>query len=328
MSENKSVKVGIIGVGHLGKFHIEQYFNIKKADVVGIFDTDSNRMKEISKSYNIPFFSNINELLIRCDAISVVTPTNYHFSVADKALDNNCHVFIEKPITQTVDQARKLLDKADYNDRIIQVGHIEQFNPAFLSLNLESISPRFIEAHRLSPFNPRGTDVPVVLDLMIHDIGIVLELVNSEIKSIQANGVNVVSDSADIANTRVEFENGCVANLTASRISQKKMRKLRFFQEYNYTTIDFTQNKVEIYEICDTEPELKNNEICLSLDSETKKYVIYKTPVIKSDNALRLELEHFIESILNDNNPIVDGHRATEALSVALTIQNIIDKNT
>lgn len=326
MSQNKSVKVGVIGVGHLGKFHIEQYLNVARAEVVGIFDTDSTIAKNVSQEYNIKSFDTLDKLLQSCDAVSIVTPTINHYSVSYTALDYGCHTFIEKPITQTVDQARNLLEKADQENKLIQVGHIEQFNPAFLSLKLAKINPRFIESHRLSPFNLRGTDVPVVLDLMIHDIGIVLELVQSKIQSIEANGVKVVSDTVDIANARLKFKNGCVANMTASRISQKKMRKLRFFQENNYTTIDFIQNIVEMYEVSDIELVPSDNEKCFSLESDPPKFVIYRKPEIKPRNALRLELEHFVESILHNNKPIVDGYHATEALSISIIIQNIIDQ--
>ena len=247
MKNNKSIRIGIIGVGHLGNFHLKQLTTIQTASIVGIFDIDFERSEEISRKYNVPIFPNIESLLNEIDAVSIVTPTRHHYEIADKALNNDCHVFIEKPITDNLSHADKLLKKAKEKDKIIQVGHIERFNPAFMALDICQMKPRFIEAHRLAPFNIRGNDVPVVLDLMIHDLDIILSLIKSEIKDIRANGVKVVSPTVDMANSRIEFENGCVANLTASRISQKNMRKMRLFQEQNYITIDFQKGIIEEY---------------------------------------------------------------------------------
>ena len=239
MSPKQPVDIGVVGIGHLGNFHIEQLKQIPDCKIIGIYDIDLSVLKKAHELHSVPCVNSLDELLTNCDAVSIVTPTRYHFDVAKKALDADCHLFIEKPITKTINQAKQLLKKAEIKNKFIQVGHIEQFNPAFLALDKSNLKPVFIESHRLSPFNRRGTDVPVVLDLMIHDIDIVLSLVNSGIKEIKANGVRVVSDTVDIANARIEFENGCVTNLTASRISQKKMRKIRLFQENTYTTIDF-----------------------------------------------------------------------------------------
>lgn len=328
MSNNfKPVKIGIIGVGHLGKFHLQQLKEIESAHLQGVYDLNTPSIQAISADQNIQAFTSMDELFTVCDAVSIVTPTTTHFQVASDALRNDCHVFIEKPITKTVAEARDLLSLAEKNNLIIQVGHIEQFNPAFLAINNQECHPQFIECHRLAPFNPRGTDVPVVLDLMIHDIGIILSMVDSSVKDIHASGVNVVSPSVDIANARIEFENGCVANLTSSRISQKKMRKLRFFQNNAYTTVDFLLGIVETYHVTDDLPILKDNEMSFKLEGKQEKYVIYQKPEVIPQNALKLELEHFIESIQHQKTPIVDGHSATEALDIAIRIQNIIDAN-
>lgn len=327
MNHFKPVKIGIIGVGHLGKFHLQQIHEINSADLQGIYDQDHQNAEDIGKAQGVHVFDTMDELLATCDAVSIVTPTTTHHEVASQALKSGCHVFIEKPITKTVVEARELLKLAEENRLIIQVGHIEQFNPAFLAISNMDHAPQFIECHRLAPFNPRGTDVPVVLDLMIHDIGIILSMVDSPIREVRASGVKVVSDTADIANARIEFENGCVANLTSSRISQKKMRKLRFFQHNAYTTVDFLLGVVETYHVTDQLPPLDENEMSFKLDGHHEKYVIYKKPVVEPQNALRLELAHFIESIQHQKSPVVDGHSATEALDLAIRIQNIIDGN-
>ncbi|MFQ6609469.1 MAG: Gfo/Idh/MocA family protein [Fidelibacterota bacterium] len=328
MSNNfKPVKIGIIGVGHLGKFHLQQLKEIESAQLQGVYDLDIPLVQAISADQKIPAFTSMDELINTCDAVSIVTPTSTHFEVASNALQNGCHVFIEKPITKTVAEARALLGMAEQHNLIIQVGHIEQFNPAFMTINNQECEPQFIECHRLAPFNPRGTDVPVVLDLMIHDIGIILSMVDSPVKDIRASGVNVVSQSADIANARIEFENGCVANLTSSRISQKKMRKLRFFQNNAYTTVDFLLGVVETYHVTDHVPSLGKDEMSFKLEGKQEKYVIYQKPDVIPQNALKLELEHFIESIQHQKTPVVDGHSATEALDLAIRIQNIIDGN-
>ncbi len=239
----KKIKFGVIGVGHLGKYHLKVAREIPYFEIVGINDKDIGRMKEISIKYNVPAFTDMEELLDRCDAVSIVVPTKSHFEIGMRALDMGCHVFIEKPITETIDQGRELVSFADSKKLKLQVGHIERFNPAYLSLQHLQLSPMFIEAHRLSKFNPRGTDVSVILDIMIHDLDIVLNLIDSPINFVHACGVGVVSPSEDIANVRIEFENSAVANLTASRISAKHMRKMRLFQKDQYISIDFFEQK-------------------------------------------------------------------------------------
>ena len=326
MKNNKSIRIGIIGVGHLGNFHLKQLTTIQTASIVGIFDIDFERSEEISREYNVPVFPNIESLLNEIDAVSIVTPTRHHYEIADKALNNDCHVFIEKPITDNLSHADKLLKKAKEKDKIIQVGHIERFNPAFMALDICQMKPRFIEAHRLAPFNIRGNDVPVVLDLMIHDLDIILSLVDSKIKDIRATGVKVVSRNIDIANSRLEFDNGCVANITASRISQKEMRKMRLFQEDNYVTIDFKEKILEEYKICKGQPDNTSKTKMVQLEMDDNKYIAYNKPNIISHDALKEELLHFIHSIHYSNQPNTDGKSATESLALALEIQKIIDK--
>ena len=325
MKNDTSMKIGVIGVGHLGNFHLKQLSKISEITVSGLYDVDRKRAKEMSMDYNIPPFSNLKSLLDSCDAVTIVTPTYSHFNIAEQALDADCHVFIEKPITNSMTQAGALLKKADEENKIIQVGHIERFNPAFMALEKTGMSPRFIETHRLAPFKPRGNDVPVVLDLMIHDLDIILSLVNAKIRNIHANGVKVVSKTVDIANARLEFENGCVANLTASRISQKDMRKMRLFQKDNYVTIDFKERVLEKYNILHNKPDNIIADKVIKIDTVNNKYILYNRPVIQKHDALREELRHFIHSIQNTSRPDTDGISATEALRLALEIQSLID---
>ena len=328
MKNDTTINIGVIGVGHLGNFHLKQLKEISQVSISGIYDIDSNRAQEMVKKYNVQSFSSLNELLTISDAVSIVTPTSKHYFVANKALNNNCHLFIEKPITENINHAGLLLKKAEKLNKIIQVGHIERFNPAFSVLKKSHIQPRFIEAHRLSEFNPRGNDVPVILDLMIHDLDIILSLVKSEIKYIHANGVRVVSPTVDIANARIEFINGCVANLTASRISQKSMRKMRLFQEKDYITIDFQKGILEEYNVCSKPPIPGKGDQVIALNGEEKKYILYKKPIIPKHDALKKELIHFVDSIQNVKQPETDGISATETLSLALEIQKIIDQQT
>jgi len=316
MNKKTKVKIGVIGVGHLGSFHVEQLLKIDDVDLIGIYDISESNANKISKKYNISKFTDIKKLCLYADAVSIASTTSEHYNIANLALDYNCHLFIEKPITQTVDQAKKLLKKA--KNKIIQVGHIENFNPAFCSLNLQDLNPQFIESHRLSPFNPRGTDVPVVLDLMIHDIGIILSIIKSKLKSINAKGIKIISSSCDMANAHLQFENGCVANLTSSRFSNKKMRKMRFFQDKNYTSIDFLNFKIESFTFNSSITNPTNFNSSLMQNN-------YKNPVLKY-NALKKELEHFIDCIINNNKPLVDGYLATKALIIAEEIQKQIEK--
>jgi predicted dehydrogenase len=326
VKKGNTIRIGVIGVGHLGNFHVKRLKEISEISISGIYDNNPIRIDEISNHYDVKSFSSLQKLLEISDAVSIVTPTPYHYEIANLALDKGCHLFIEKPITDNIEHAGLLLNKAEKLNKIIQVGHIERFNPAFIVLKNLDIQPRFIEAHRLAEFNPRGNDVPVILDLMIHDLDIILSLVKSEIKDIRANGVKVVSSSVDIANARLEFINGCVANLTASRISQKIMRKMRIFQEKDYITIDFHNGILEEYKICNSLPTADINDQVFELDGEEKKYVLYRKPEVPQHDALKEELIHFANSIQNTQKPETDGESAVQALSLALTIQKIIDQ--
>ena len=326
MAKQNLVKIGVIGVGHLGRFHVQQLSTIENVELIGIFDVNTVQCTNVGMEFSVATFSQADVIMKACDAVSIVTPTTDHFDTAIQALNLGCHVFIEKPITETIGQAQQLLAKAEAAHKIIQVGHIERFNPAFLHVKNQNLSPKFVEIHRLAPFNPRGTDVPVILDLMIHDIDILLSMVNSTIKDIQASGVKVVSKTVDIANARILFENGCVANITASRISQKPMRKMRIFQESTYTTVDFLKKSVENYHVEDEIPSGVNKDLVFPLEGHDKKYVIYEKPEVVEHNALREELHHFASVIQKGGQPDVDGHSAAVALHIALEIQKIIDE--
>ena len=324
MKKGNTIRIGVIGVGHLGNFHVKRLKEISEISISGIYDNNPIRIDEISNHYDVKSFSSLQKLLEISDAVSIVTPTPYHYEIANLALDKGCHLFIEKPITDNIEHAGLLLNKAEKLNKIIQVGHIERFNPAFTVLKNLHIQPLFIEAHRLAEFNPRGNDVPVILDLMIHDLDIILSLVASEIKDIRANGVKVVSSSVDIANARIEFENGCIANVTASRISQKIMRKMRLFQNEEYITIDFQNGVLEEYKICANPPESNRTEKVVELGGPEKKYVLYSKPQVPKQDALKEELTHFTNSITNAQKPETDGESAAKALALALEIQKII----
>ena len=327
MANQNLIKIGVIGVGHLGRFHVEQLSTLENVELIGIFDVNTEQCKQVGAQFSVSTFSDADKLMEECDAISIVTPTTYHFEIAVEALKMGCHVFIEKPITETIEQAQQLLNQAEAHHKIIQVGHIERFNPAFLHIKNKNLSPKFIEIHRLAQFNLRGTDVPVILDLMIHDIDILLSMVNSSVKDIQASGVKVVSRTVDIANARILFKNGCVANITASRISKEAMRKMRIFQEATYTTVDFLKKSVEEYHVADKLPIDVDENFIFPLEGHDKKYIIYEKPEILEHNALREELKHFATVIQQGEQPDVDGQSAAAALHVALEIQKIIDNS-
>ena len=326
MKNSNSIQIGVIGVGHLGNFHAKQLSKIPDIDISGIYDINVDIAKKISKEYSIPLYTDLESLLNSSDAVSIVTPTSSHYEIANKALDFNCHTFIEKPITDNLDHAELLLKKAKQRKKIIQVGHIERFNPAFVALEKIDLNPHFIELHRLAPFNPRGNDVPVILDLMIHDLDIILSVVQSEIIDIKAKGVKVVSNTVDIANARIEFKNKCVVNLTASRISQKEMRKMRLFQKDHYITVDFHKCILEEYKVYSKKEDVADKNI-IQIGKENIKYILYNKPKIKKFDALRSELIHFIKSIQNKNNPKTDGTSAVYALEVALEIEKLISKS-
>ncbi|TGV00843.1 Gfo/Idh/MocA family protein [Flavivirga rizhaonensis] len=316
------LKVGVLGAGHLGKIHLRLLNQSKKYNLVGFYDADATNGNNVEIEFGYKFFNSIEALIDAVDVVDIVTPTLSHYDCAKQAIAKGRHIFIEKPITNTVEEAehiRELL--SEYNLRG-QVGHVERFNPAFIAVKEDIKSPMFIESHRLAEFNPRGTDVPVVLDLMIHDIDIILSLVNSKVKNVTASGVSVISDTPDIANARIEFENGCVANLTASRISLKKMRKARFFQKDAYISVDFLEKKCEVVKMKDAPEQPGDFDMILQNAEGVKKQIYFDNPEISENNAILDELETFADAINNNTSPIVTLHDGTEALRVATQIIN------
>jgi predicted dehydrogenase len=316
------LKAGVLGAGHLGKIHLRLLNQSEKYELVGFYDADEANAKRIVEEFGYQYFNSIDALIDAVDVVDIVTPTLSHYDCAIQAILKGKHIFIEKPITKTVEEAediRNLL--AEHNIRG-QVGHVERFNPAFLAVKHQIENPMFIETHRLAEFNPRGTDVPVVLDLMIHDIDIILSVVKSKVKKVSASGVSVISNSPDIANARLEFENGCVANLTASRISLKNMRKTRFFQKDAYISVDFLEKKCEVVKMKDA-PEVPGDfDMILQNAEGLKKQIYFDNPEVENNNAILDELETFADAINNNTTPIVTLHDATEALRVATQIIN------
>ena len=306
------LKVGVFGTGHLGKFHLNNWKLIRDAEVVGFYDPHDQTAADVSAKYRIPRFTDAGELLDICDAADIIAPTPAHFSICELAIRKGKHVFVEKPLANDMEEARTLLKLVKESNVKVQVGHVERFNPAFLALECISLQPMFIEVHRLAEFNPRGTEVSVILDLMIHDIDIILHIVKSEVKNIYSSGVAVMTDTPDIANVRIEFNNGCVANLTSSRISMKKMRKMRIFQKDAYIGVDFLNKKSEIISLDNGKDE------GFSFDIETrngKKSILVRNPEVADINAIQLELEKFTESILLNKPTVVselDGFRAMD----------------
>ncbi|HKP31142.1 MAG TPA: Gfo/Idh/MocA family oxidoreductase [Chitinophagaceae bacterium] len=307
------LKVGVFGTGHLGKFHLNNWKEIRDVELVGFFEPHDPTAQEVSEKYNIPRFLKPEQLIDICDAVDIVAPTNHHFALCEKAIRKGKHVFVEKPLANTMDEAKKLVQLAKESNIKLQVGHVERFNPAYLAIKDLDLNPMFIEVHRLAQFNPRGTEVSVILDLMIHDIDIILSLVKSEVKNISASGVAVMTDTPDIANVRIEFNNGCVANLTSSRISMKRMRKIRIFQRDAYIGIDFLNKKTEVIRL-KTPKDIDS----FVFDIETpkgKKSIAVINPQVPEINAIRKELEEFVRSI-KENKPTivseVDGYRAMD----------------
>lgn len=314
------LKVGVLGAGHLGKIHLRLLNESQKYKLIGFYDADTINGKKVEAEFGYPYFDNMNELIDAADVIDIVTPTLSHYDCAKKAMKKGRHVFIEKPITHTMAEAEELLSLEKEHRVKGQVGHVERFNPAFSAVKNSIQNPMFIETHRLAEFNPRGTDVPVVLDLMIHDIDAILSVVDSEVKSINASGVSVISKSPDIANARIEFENGCVANLTASRISLKNMRKSRFFQRDAYISVDFLEKKVEVVKMKDA-PEIAGDfDMILQNAEGEKKQIYFENPEIVANNAILDELETFADAITNDTESVVTLKQGTKALKVALQI--------
>src|SRR5690554_2240527 len=318
------VKIGVLGAGHLGKIHIKLILQIDDFELVGFYDADKETAKKVTEEFGIKAFDSIDELINAVDAIDVVTPTVSHFECAVKTLKKSKHLFVEKPITNTVEEARKLIDLAEEANVKVQVGHVERFNPAFTSAVPFIKHPMFIETHRLAQFNPRGTDVSVILDLMIHDLDIVMSIVKSNIRRISASGVAVVSDNPDIANARIEFDNGCVANLTASRISLKNMRKSRFFQKDAYISVDFLEKEMEVVQMETLEGEPGPYDMVMEMgNGKSSKKIIFDKPEIEEINAIKEELRTFAEAIHNDTTPIVSLEDGLLALDVA---EQILEK--
>jgi len=314
------IKVGVIGAGHLGRYHLQRLIELPQAQVVGLFDQDKEKGEEVAKSLGVRAWPNLSDLLKEAEAVVVAVPTSSHYEVVMEALSQGLAVLVEKPIARQLDEATEMVEMAQSKGKILQVGHIERFNPAFTALRGMEIEPRFIEAHRLSPFHPRGMDVAVVLDLMIHDLDLVLALVNSPLKSVEAMGVAVVSDQEDITNARLSFENGCVANLTASRISAKSMRKLRIFQRDSYLSLDFIQKNIEVYRLLPSSGG-NNGERIYELNG---KSLIRELITDKGIDPLREELSSFLSAIAGHHPPPVSGEDGLQALRLALRVLEAI----
>lgn len=315
------INIGVLGAGHLGKIHIRLLKEIPEFNLVGFHDASEAVAEKVSQEFGIKAFPSAAALIEECEALDIVTPTVFHYDLASKALKASRHVFVEKPLTHTIEEAKSLLDLAKEANVKVQVGHVERFNPAFLAARSYCDNPMFIETHRLAQFNPRGTDVSVVLDLMIHDIDIVLSLVRSNIKRISASGVAVVSETPDIANARIEFDNGCVANLTSSRISMKNMRKSRFFRKDAYISVDFLEKEVNVIRLKTIEAEEDPFAVVLDLgEGQAKKQIYFETPKTEPSNAIKMELSAFATAITNNSQPPVSIEDGYKALDVAYKI--------
>jgi predicted dehydrogenase len=322
------LKIGVLGAGHLGKIHIRILLEHEDFALVGFYDPNKVNAAAISAEFNLKAFDTIDELLSNVDAIDIVTPTLSHYDCADKAIRQRKHVFIEKPITNTVEEAKKLINLSEEAQITVQVGHVERFNPAFTATKPFIKNPMFIETHRLAQFNPRGTDVSVVLDLMIHDLDIILSIVNSNVKRISASGVAVVSDTPDIANARIEFDNGCVANLTTSRISLKNMRKTRIFQKDAYLSVDFLEKQSEVVRLSNVEGEPDPLSVTIDLpDGKGQKLIYFEKPDIEPNNAIKDELTAFAEAINTKTTPLVSIYDGHKALDVAYQIIEKLELN-
>jgi predicted dehydrogenase len=321
------LKVGVFGIGHLGKFHLNNWKEIPGVELIGFYDPDDTNANEVIAKYGLKRFDDVSALLNEIDAADIVAPTDHHFYLCEQAIKKGKHVFVEKPLAQTMDEAQALVKLVKESNVKLQVGHVERFNPAFLAVKDLKLNPMFIEVHRLAQFNPRGTEVSVILDLMIHDIDIILSIVKSDVKFISASGVGVMTETPDIANVRIEFNNGCVANLTSSRISMKKMRKIRVFQKDAYIGIDFLNKKSEIIKLKDQETDDAN---VFTFDIETlsgKKSIAISNPQIPEVNAIKKELEEFKNSIEKNTRTIVSEIDGLMAMDVAHQILQKIGNN-
>lgn len=320
------LKVGIFGIGHLGKFHLNNWLEIEDIEVVGFYDISDAMSKEVIEKYGIKRFDTIDALLEAIDIADIVVPTNHHFTICEAAIKKGKHIFVEKPLTQNIEEAQILIEMVKEANIKMQVGHVERFNPAFVAAKKHCNKPMFIEVHRLAEFNPRGTEVSVILDLMIHDIDIILSLVQSNVKSIHANGINILTETPDIANVRIEFQNGCVANLTSSRISLKKMRKIRLFQKDAYIGIDLLEKKTEIIKLKGEQDE-QLYSFDIELANGNKKTLAIDYPNIENSNAIKEELKAFVKAIKEDTPTIVSEIDGYLALKVANKILEKINTN-
>jgi len=321
-----TVRVGVVGVGHLGEHHTRILSQMPEAQLVGINDIDAEKGNARAEKYGTRHYQDLGELLKETDAVSLVVPTTAHYEVASRILTEGKDLLIEKPITETVEQAENLIDLARKRNLVLQVGHIERFNPAFLAIQEYEPDPKFIESHRLAQFNPRGTDVAVILDLMIHDIDLILSLVKAPVKDIEAAGVPVIAESQDICNARLTFENGCVANVTASRISARALRKMRLFQKDSYISLDFQQKSVEVYRLVEadkmprTEQEKKTVVGNIPVQ-QVGKTIVYERPIVSDHDMLTAEIKSFLDSVRSRTQPKVTGEDGKKALEVALKIK-------
>lgn len=321
------LKIGVLGAGHLGKIHIKLAKESEKYDLVGFYDLDKEISKKVEEEMQVKAFSTFDELIKEVDVIDIVTPTSTHFEYAKKTIEAGKHIFIEKPIAASVEEAEKLIELAEKHKVKGQVGHVERFNPAFVAVKSKINNPMFIEAHRLAEFNPRGTDVSVVLDLMIHDLDVILSVVQSKVKNVYSSGVSVISESPDIANVRLVFENGCVANITASRISLKNMRKTRFFQKDAYISVDSLEKTCEVVKMKDAPKTPGEWDMILQNAEGIKKQIYFDNPEIKLNNAILDELNSFAYAIKNNSKPLVSLEDGTEALRIAYQIIDAFNKN-
>ena len=319
------LKIGLLGAGHLGKFHLNNWKEITGVELVGFYDPNDEIAKEVSEKYQLPRFPDVALLMDACDALDIVAPTTSHFELCEQAIKKGKHVFVEKPLANTMEEAAELVKLVNESGVKLQVGHVERFNPAFLSIKDMQLNPMFIEVHRLAQFNPRGTEVSVILDLMIHDIDIVLSIVKSDVKNISASGVGVLTETPDIANVRIEFHNGCVANLTSSRISMKKMRKMRLFQKDAYIGIDFLNKKSEVIKL---KGDSDTNSFAFDIETaHGKKTIALANPPVPEVNAIRKELEEFRNAIFNNTKTIVSEIDGMLAMDVAHQILGKIGNN-
>lgn len=321
------LKVGVLGAGHLGKIHLKLLNQSERYELIGFYDPNKEQAQKVVVEFGYTYFDSIEKLIEAVEVVDIVTPTLSHYECALKAIAAKRHIFIEKPITSTVAEAEEIYRLLEANQLKGQVGHVERFNPAFQAAKSSIANPMFIEVHRLAEFNPRGTDVSVVLDLMIHDIDVLLSVVDSPVKHIEASGVAVISKSPDITNARIEFENGCVANLTASRISMKNMRKSRFFQKDAYISVDFLEKKVEVIHMKDALEEVSEYDMILQNAEGERKQIYFEYPEVQPTNAILEELETFADAIEHNTTPVVTFLQGTKALRLAKDIVTKIEEN-